>query len=65
MKILGVILLALGCFMIGPAILLHMRAGHLVAPRPIVLVFVSIGMMIAGAVVILTTGVLQPNLNRH
>jgi hypothetical protein len=56
MRTFGVIILVLGCLMIGPATFLHMRFGHLVAPRPIVLVIVSMGMMIAGAAVILATG---------
>jgi hypothetical protein len=44
----GLIVFVIGASMIGPAFLLHSRAGHLVAPRPIVLVFIFAGMLIAG-----------------
>jgi hypothetical protein len=44
----GLIVFVIGGSMIGPAFLLHSRAGHLVAPRPIVLVFIFAGMLIAG-----------------
>jgi hypothetical protein len=44
----GLIVFVIGGSMIGPAFLLHRRAGHLVAPRPIVLVFIFAGMLIAG-----------------
>jgi hypothetical protein len=56
MKTFGVIILVLGCLMIGPSVLLQRRAGHLLAPRPIVLVWASAGMMILGALFILIIG---------
>jgi hypothetical protein len=53
MLIGGIILVALGCFMIWPSILLHRRMGYIVAPRPIVLVFVSIGNIIIGITLVI------------
>jgi hypothetical protein len=49
----GVIVFGIGGFVIVPALLLHRRAGHLVAPRPIVLVCVFSGMLFAGLLIML------------
>jgi hypothetical protein len=53
LETVGVILSVFGGSMIAPAVLLHKRAGHLVAPRPIVLVFLSAGLMIVGVSIML------------
>ena len=50
----GIALLVVGGLMIGPSLLLHRRAGHLVAPRPIVLVLISIGLLLAGVCCVLS-----------
>jgi hypothetical protein len=44
--------------MIWPSLLLHLRVGYLVAPRPIVLVFVSIGNIITGMTLIVLAALL-------
>ncbi len=59
MQIGGMVLFALGCLMIWPSLLLHRRVGYLVAPRPIVLVFVSIGNIIIGITLVLAALIAQ------
>jgi hypothetical protein len=53
LEAIGVTLAVIGGCMILPSVLLHRSFGHLVAPRPIVLVLVFSGMLIVGALMIL------------
>ncbi len=53
MQLGGMILFALGCLMVWPSMLLHRRVGYLVAPRPIFLIFVSIGNIVTGIALVI------------
>jgi hypothetical protein len=55
---IGIVMSIIGGIIIGPALLLHRRVGHLIAPRPIVVVYASLALMIIGLLIVLNAELL-------
>ena len=49
---IGALLLIAGCSTLVPSIWLQRQFGHLVAPRPIVLVFLSFAVALCGVIIV-------------